>query len=67
MSILTYRVFYCLTMLTKEATNEFRNIYKSTFGIDLSTDEAAELAMHLIRFYKIVHKKETRHEHSKKV
>jgi len=53
-------------MLSQEAIREFKTIYCSTYGIDLSIAEATELATHLIRFYKLVlNQKEMQNEREK--
>jgi len=39
-------------MLSKQAIEEFCEIYSQTYGRDLSYEEAAEQASHLLRLYK---------------
>jgi hypothetical protein len=41
-------------MLSKEAVEEFQKIYKETFGIELSYEDAAEQGHNLLRFIKFV-------------
>jgi len=41
-------------MLTKEAIEEFRDVYYREFGIRLSMTEATEQASNLIRLFKSV-------------
>ena len=39
-------------MLSKQAIEEFQDIYLKTYGRELSFDDAAEQAHQLIRFFK---------------
>ena len=39
-------------MLSKQAIEEFQEIYLKTYGRELSLDDAAEQAHQLIRFFK---------------
>ncbi len=41
-------------MLSEKAVQEFRDLYKSEFGIELSLEDATEKAYRLIGFYKAV-------------
>jgi hypothetical protein len=41
-------------MLTKEAIDEYKILYKERFGVDLSDVEASFRANHLVDFYKAV-------------
>ena len=42
-------------MLSKEATNEFRKIYRKVFGEELTYKDAYLKASQLLDLYKIVH------------
>ena len=41
-------------MLQKEAIEEFKQIYKKEFGVDLSDEEASYRANNLLNLYKAV-------------
>lgn len=40
--------------LSREAIDEFKAIYKDEFGKTLSDDEVKEIAMRLLRFFRIL-------------
>lgn len=42
-------------MLSKEAIEEYKKIYKNRFGVDLNDDEAAFRANNLVNLYKAVY------------
>lgn len=42
--------------LSREAIEEFRQIYKDEFGVLLNDDEVKEIATRLLRFFGILHK-----------
>ena len=46
----------CLTMLTKQAISEFREIYFNKYGETLSDMEATEKANDLLSLYKTVYR-----------
>lgn len=41
-------------MLPKEAIEEFKNLYKARYGVDLSDEEASFRANNLVNLYKLV-------------
>ena len=41
-------------MLSKQAIEEFQNIYLKTYGRDISYEEAAKLAAQVLRLHKAV-------------
>ena len=43
--------------LSREAIEEFKEIYKEEFGETLSDDEVREIAMRLLRFFGILNKR----------
>lgn len=42
------------TELTEKQIDEFQKIYKNTFGIDISRDQAIEKGLSLIRFIALI-------------
>ena len=43
-----------MSMLPKEALNEFKQIYRKEYGIDLSDEEAQRRVNNLMAFYRAV-------------
>lgn len=43
-------------MLTKEAVEEFKRIYKEHYGKEISNQEAYELGQNLLNVYRIVYR-----------
>lgn len=41
-------------MLSEEAISEFRGLYKTQFGVELTLDDATQLAYRLLGLYKAV-------------
>jgi hypothetical protein len=41
-------------MISEKAVQEFRDLYKAEFGIELSLEEATDKANNLIGLYKVV-------------
>jgi phosphoenolpyruvate synthase/pyruvate phosphate dikinase len=41
-------------MLTKEAIEEFRKIYRAVHGVEISFEQASEMANALIKLYRAV-------------
>lgn len=41
---------------SKEAIEEFQQIYKETYGKEISFDEASEKASKLLKFFNIIYK-----------
>ena len=46
------------TMLPKKAIEEFKKIYKKSYGVDLSDEEATDKANRLVNLYKAVYSDE---------
>ncbi|HEY4497471.1 MAG TPA: hypothetical protein VJC20_01795 [Candidatus Paceibacterota bacterium] len=45
-------------MLPKKAIEEFKKIYKKSYGVDLSDEEATDKANRLVNWYKAVYSDE---------
>ena len=45
-------------MLPQKAIEEFRRIYKKSYGVELSNEEAADKANRLVNLYKAVYSDE---------
>ena len=45
-------------MLPKKAVEEFKKIYKKSYGVELSDEEAADKANRLVNLYKAVYSDE---------
>jgi hypothetical protein len=43
------------TMLPKKAVEEFKEIYKKSYGVELSDEEATDKANRLVNLYKAVY------------
>jgi hypothetical protein len=41
--------------VSREAIDDFKQIYKDEFGVELTDDEVKELATQLLRFFGILH------------
>lgn len=46
-------------MLPKKAIEEFKKIYKKSYGVELSDEEATDKANRLVNLYKAVYSDET--------
>ena len=49
---------YQITMLPKKAIEEFKKIYKKSYGVELSDEVAADKANRLVNLYKAVYSDE---------
>lgn len=53
-----YKDWQAVHMLTKEAIEEFQGVYLREYGYELSFEEAHQLALSLLRFYKTLLQKQ---------
>ena len=50
--------YHQVTMLPKKAIEEFKKIYKKSYGVELSDEEAVDKANRLVNLYKAVYSDE---------